>query len=255
MRVAWVSHQWPSADDAPARPGLLPGRYAGGAEFLQDMMRTQAPDGVECVRFDSQGPLDGVDECDRVVVAATELLSGDARLRLARLNPLVWLMSPQGSQIRPFLESASLVVWASEKLRDVSGGPDGEICPGWWDTSVVPRDVPKERFALWAGRDIWHKGEVESRLWAEERGIPFVALKNRPRSEVLEAMSRAKWFVAMAQGIVDPCPTTVIEAEIAGCEIVASEHVGRTPVRGAAENVAYIEGCAERFWGWVCEGR
>jgi hypothetical protein len=260
VRVAWVSHQWPTPDDTPPRPGLMPGRYAGGAEFLQDMMRTRAPEGVETVAFHSRESLDGVEDCDRVVVGATELLSDESVARLAALNPLVWLMSPQSAPAFPLIAAARPVVWASELLRHLSGirfaeggRPFGEICPGWWDTTVVPRGVPKEPFALWAGRDVWHKGEGESRRWAEERGIPFVAMKNRPRAEVLEAMSRAEWFVTMAQGIVDPCPTTVIEAEIAGCKIAVSDLVGRTPVRGAEENAAYIEGCAERFWGWVCD--
>lgn len=252
MRVAWVSHQWPQPDDAPARAGLLPGRYAGGAEFLQDMMRTQASEGVEIVRFNAGQTLTGVEACDRIVVAATEFLSWSDIDLLARLSPVVWLMSPQRPEVAPLLGGADRVVWASDLMRSTFGNRDDEVCPGWWDTSVVPRDVPKEDFVLWAGRDIWHKGERQAREWAETRGLSFVGLKNRPRAEVLETMGRARWFVHLSQGVVDPCPTTVIEAEIAGCEVITNSLVGRTPVRGADENIEYIGSCADMFWRWVC---
>jgi hypothetical protein len=65
-------------------------------------------------------------------------------------------------------------------------------------------------------------------------------------------MGRARWFVALPEGPFDPCPTTVIEAEIAGCEIVANDLVGRTPVRGAQPNVDFIESLPDLFWGTVC---
>ena len=252
MKVGWVSHQWPTPDDTPARNGLMPGRYAGGAEFLQDMMRGQAPDGVDIVEFDTAQPISNVEACDRLVVSATELLSPSDLDRLARLSPVVWLMSPQRPEVTPLLDSADKVVWASDLMRSVYGHKGHEVCPGWWDTSVVPRGVRKEPFAMWAGRDTWQKGEAQARNLAADNGIPFLALKNRPRAEVLETMGRARWFIHLSQGVIDPCPTTVIEAEIAGCEIVTNDLVGRTPVRGAERNVEYIGGCAEMFWQWVC---
>jgi hypothetical protein len=248
-----VSHQWPQPDDTPAQHGLLPGRYAGGAEFLQDMMRSKAPDGVELVLVDVTDETfeDVLAGCDRVVVGATERLPGSRVGWLAGRRPVCWLMSPQQPRMAGLLER-SMVLWASVLLREATGfGPEGEVCPGWWDTSVVPRGVAKEPFVLWVGRDEPWKGREAARSWAEGEGREFVALTNVPRVTVLEHMGRAATFVHLPS-IVDPCPTTVIEAEIAGCDIVVNSLVGRTPVRGVQANVEYIEGCADRFWGVVC---
>ena len=251
MRVGWLSDQWPQADDAPAREGLLPGRYPGGAEMLQDLMRQRAP--VEVVEVNSRKSWDALDDCDRVVCASINGLTPVQRLKLEPLEPVLWLMSPVHPHSARLLSAARLVVWASEGLRQDAGfGPEGIICPGWWDTTQVPRGIPKQDFALWAHRDHPQKGERLARRWAEENEVELVVLKNRPRLDVLEHMGRARWFVALAENTFDPCPTSVIEAEIAGCEIVANDLVGRTPVRGADENAAYIDGLDDMFWGAVC---
>ena len=129
-------------------------------------------------------------------------------------------------------------------------GRDIRVCPAPMDTSLIPQCVPKEDFALWASRDHPLKGKWDAIAWAMNAGIKMVSLTNQPRETVLEHMARASVFVHLPHNH-DPCPRTVIEAEIAGCEIVVNENVGRVPVRGADEVAAYVEGAAERFWGWV----
>lgn len=251
MRVAWVSHQWPQPDDSPARPGLNPGRWAGGAEMLQELMRSRAPAGVELQLVDAHDPMELVEGADRLVVAGLEALSTAKQGFLARLEPLVWIMSPVRSEWRPLLEHGR-PVWASEVLARSAGFQPSLVCPGWWDTSQVPAPRTPDSDALWAHRDVWHKGEQQARDWADRNGRQLTVLKNRPRPEVLEAMAGADTFVLFSP-IVDPCPTAVIEAEIAGCDIVVSENVGRTPVRGRQANIEYVEGLADLFWGWVCD--
>ena len=220
---------------------------------MQELMRTKAPEGVEIVEVDCGGDWGPLEHCDRIVAASINGMSAIRKMRLQPMAPVVWLMSPVHEHSRRLLESARMVLWASEGLRKAAGfGPEGLVCPGWWDTSQVPRGVSKENFALWAGRDHPAKGEHLARAWAEENGRELVVLKRRARGEVLEHMARARWFVALAEGPFDPCPTTVIEAEIAGCEIVTNDLVGRTPVRGAEENVEFIESLPELFWGAVC---
>ena len=255
MIVGWVSHQWPQPDDAPARPGLLPGRYAGGAEMLQDAMRSRVPAGasIRCVdtRDRSRTLSERLEGCDAVVVAGLELLTPTDVEVLAGWRPLVWLMSPPQPWQNPLLDAASPLVWASRDMERHYGFSGGEECSGWFDLADVPRPGPKQPFALWAGRDHPQKGKVEARMWARQAGLELVELTGRPRSEVLAAMAEASHFVLLAKQVFDPCPTTVIEAEIAGCEIVTNRLVGRTPVRGSEENVAYIEECARRFWSWL----
>ena len=46
MRVAFVTHQLPDGRTDHG-PGLLKGRYAGGAEMSTEELLAQAPDGVE----------------------------------------------------------------------------------------------------------------------------------------------------------------------------------------------------------------
>lgn len=255
MRVGWVSHQWPSADDAPARPGLLPGRFAGGAEMLQDAMRGRLSGDVTFVPVDTRDRSRTLSErlegCDRVVVAAAELLTPEDMATLLPLGPLVWQMSSAQPWMAPLFQAARPMVWASEQMRGwFPWAPDGVVCSGWFDTSDVPRGVEKDGTALWAARDHPQKGRVEARMWARQRGIELVELTGVPRPQVLEAMGRASYFVLLAKGF-DPCPTTVIEAELAGCEIVTNRMVGRLPVSGAAAVQEWIDSLPERFLGWL----
>lgn len=210
-------------------------------------MRSKAPDGVEVVPVNSRGPIDAALACERVVVAGPELLSPLKQKRLVNRGALVWLMSPPERSFR-YLLANSMVVWASDGLRAYGGFEGGVVCPGWWDTSVVPAPQKREFDVLWAHRDHPLKGEAQVAEWCAREGRELTVLKNRPRDEVLEAMSKARTFVHLPQ-VFDPCPTAVIEAEIAGCEIVTNELVGRTPVRGREANMEYIEGLADVFWG------
>ncbi len=253
MRVAWLSHQFAAEQPMPARPGLLPGLYAGGAERSTEEMLAQVPDGVEVTRFTLPGGFGDLSGFDRVVVGATEMLSPLAVKALVKYRPVLWVRSPQEERLARLFEAARLVVWPSHEIAKFHPWFQGDyqVCPAPLDPSEIPRGMPKEDFALWAGRDHWQKGEAAARAWAIEEGVRFVAMKDAPRREVLEAMGRARWFVHLPQRIPDPCPRTVIEAEIAGCEIVTNDLCGRVPVRGADAVAEYVSGSAERFWTWT----
>lgn len=255
MRVAWVSHQWPRDDDAPAQSdALLPGRYAGGAEFLQDQMRSRAPDGIEWVHVDPRqhdGDLSVLETVDRTIVGSVDLLSPDQIATLIPRRPLVWCMSGQSTRVLPLLEAASPLVWASEQMRDwYPWAPLGEVCSGWFDTTGIRSEDRREGFALWAARDHPQKGRLNARVWAADRGVQLIEMTNAPRRVVLEHMSRASRFVLLPNDY-DPCPTTCVEAEIAGCEVIVNSKVGRVPVRGADAVAAHIESLPARFYGWL----
>jgi hypothetical protein len=253
MRVAWLSHQFAADTPQPARPGLLPGLYAGGAERSTEEMIAAAPQDVEVVRFRLPSGFGDLSKFDRVVVGATEALSPLAQKMLLKYRPIVWVRSPQESWRMELMIAARKIVWPSHECARWHGWftLPYEICPAPLDVSQVPQGQVKENYALWAGRNHPQKGEREARRWAEERDIPFVGLTNAPREQVLEAMGRARWFVHLPQHIIDPCPRTVIEAEIAGCEIVTNELCGRVPVRGAQAVAEFVSGVANKFWGWV----
>jgi len=254
VRVAWVSHQWPRDDDATAEnTALLPGRYAGGAELLQDAMRSRAPAEIEWVYVDPRydAALDALKSVDRTIVGSLDLVSDSQLQTLARHRPLVWVMSKQHPRVLPVLEAASPLVWVSAQQRLwYPWAPDGEECSGWFDTSEIRRESVRDGTALWAARDHPQKGLFKSRLWAADRGVPFRALTNRPRAEVLDAMSRASWFVLLANDH-DPCPAACVEAEIAGCEVITNGNVGRVPVSGPEAVAAHVESNPSRFYGWL----
>lgn len=238
-----MSHQWPRSD----------GTCEGGAEFIQHEMRLRAPVGVEVVPC-GPGDVDRALDCDRIVVAGFERLSADAVARLGTWVDVMWLMSPPMSHVHPLMRSCRTLLWASDGMREHFGWDRGEALSGSWDTSLVPEPAAKEDAAVWAARDVWHKGRDNARRWAAEHGVPLWEFSGAPRSEVLDAMSRARWFVHLPHEPFDSCPTTVIEAELAGCETVVNDFVGRVPVSGRQDVAAHIEGNGSRFWGWVCDG-
>lgn len=249
MRLGWVSSQWPRDGGARGGGGLLPGRYAGGAELLQDGMRSRAPQDVEIIEI-RPGELDLIDGCDDLVVAGLAGFADHELARLAEKRPLAWIMSVPHERELPLLE-ASRVVWASaEMMWWFPWAPGGEVCSGWFDTSLVPTGAEKRHTALWAARDHPQKGRISARLAAQRLGVPLVELSNVPREQVLEAMGTAAYFILLPESY-DPCPTTLVEAEIAGCEIITNELAGRVPVRGSAQVIEYVESLPDRFYGWL----
>jgi hypothetical protein len=218
--------------------------------MLQEAMRSRVPQGVELVEI-RPGELDLIDGCDDLVVAG---LAGFADVELAALasrSPLAWIMTPPKRRELPLLE-ASRVVWASPEMMGwFPWAPKGEVCSGWFDTSEVPRGEEKDGYALWAARDHPQKGRIGARLAADRLGVELIELTGVPRSRVLEAMDRAAYFILLPKGAPDPCPTTVIEAEIAGCEIIVNSMVGRVPVRGSQQVAEWVESLPERFYGWL----
>lgn len=254
MRVAWITHQLPDGRTDHG-PGLLKGLYAGGAEMSTTEMIAAAPDGVEVVTFRPEQGLPDHRYVDKVVVGATERLTPAQIADLVPLKPVVWLRSVQPRHVEPLLRAASVLIWPSHGCAAWHPWSpyDYEICPAPLDTSLIPRGTPKQNFALWAARNHPQKGRTNARLWAWEHNIELVEVTDAPREEVLELMGRARWFVHLPKGVFDPCPRSVIEAEIAGCEIVANSLVGRVPASGPEAVAKFVEGSAERFWRLVTD--
>lgn len=255
VRVGWISHQWPRHDDAAGSFGLLPGRYAGGAEMLQDAMRSRKPDDVEIDLIDTRDRTHDLVEIassyDRIVISSCELLDDRDLHGLAQLEPLVWIMSRPQPRWTRVLNAARPLVWAAPQMMTwFDWAPHGEVCSGWFDTSAIQRDSVKERRALWAARDHPQKGRINARIWARDHDIPLLEMTNAPREQVINAMETSTHFVMLPKGY-DPCPTTVVEAEIAGCTIIANNLVGRVPVRGADAVAEWIEDLPRKFWNWI----
>jgi hypothetical protein len=247
VRVAWVTHHLPGDRGNPA---LLSGGFAGGAEMLDWEMVASAPDGVE-VSWLGPDEWEQAADFDRVVVTGTDLLSQHAMLKLAQLEPVVWVHHEQTRTMarQKLFEAAAPFVAMSDLHADVEAswcGVRGEVNHGCTDLSGVVVGQ-KDDVALWAARNHPQKGLLAARMWAKRSGVPLVELSDVPRADVLTAMGRSRWFVFLPQRL-DACPRTLIEAEASGCEIVTNGNAGRR--RPGPLNQVMTEE-RDRFWAWV----
>lgn len=256
MKIAWVSHQWPRLEDAPesATPGLLPGRWAGGAEFQQEQMRLAAPDGVEFVSALPGSPdlLDVCRNADRIVVASPESLEPGEADDLSTMRPdLVWVMTVQPSRSLPILEAARTLAWQSSKMREWHPwAPEGDVVGAYIPTAEIPCRGKRNGRALWAARNHPLKGRLNARIWALDHKIELDEITDAPREDVLAAMAVATYFVHRPIER-DPCPSTVTEALIAGCDVVTNERVGRIPADSRDSAIEYVESMPATFYGFL----
>jgi hypothetical protein len=252
MKVAWVTHHIPRVEER--HEALLPGKYAGGAERNTDYMVTAAPPGVEVTYIEPEAAESAVDgRFDRVVVGGTDKLSEASMNFLAAHRPVVWVQHAQHhtpAKAELFRQASRFLTmsrahkgWEAEWTGRAdayihSPVPPGQVTPG-----------VKEPFALFAGRKHPAKGKLNARIWAQRQGVELVELENAPHEVVLEHMARAKYFVHLPKER-DACPLVVIEATLAGCEIVTNSLVGRLE---PGDPAAVLAQQPERFWRIVEE--
>jgi hypothetical protein len=229
MRVAWVTHQLPSVEGAENNENLLPGKFPGGAERSIHNRIEGRPDGVEVTLLHPLQYKQAL-EFDKIIVGATDLLSYEALVELADRKPAVSLMHPQGYSEgdKALFESASMVI-ALTPAHLQSCVHNYNVKKSAW--ALTPVDLhkiavaEKEEFALHAARRDWWKGADLAVAWAEEQGIPLTIMQRESHETVLEAMSRARYFVHLPK-ILDAEPTAVMEAVLSGCQIISNENVG-----------------------------
>jgi hypothetical protein len=228
-RIAWVTHHLIKEEERS--DALLPGLYAGGAELNDAVMRSHQPAGYD---VDVIGPDDWAQAMDyeRVVITGTDRLSEEAMVQLATKSPLVWIQHAQQpaaarkhlfEKAAPFITMSRLHQAHEARWSRVS---DEFVHSPVWDVNEV-QPAAKEPFALFAARNHPAKGKINARIKADQLGIPLVELSNVDRSIVLEHMTRAQWFIHLPKEF-DACPRTVIEATLAGCEVITNANlVGR----------------------------
>jgi hypothetical protein len=252
MRVAWVTHHIPRVEQR--HEALLPGKYAGGAERNTDYMVTSAPDGVDVTYIEPEAAESAADAAyDRVVVGGTDKLSEASMNFLAALRPIVWVQHAQHrtpAKADLFRQASRFLTMSRAHMgweAEWTGRADAYIHSPVPPDCVAPAD--KEPFALFAGRKHPAKGKLNARIWAQRQGIELVELENAPHEVVLEHMARAKYFVHLPKER-DACPLVVIEATLAGCEIVTNSLVGRLE---PGDPAAVLAQQPERFWRIVEE--
>lgn len=244
MNVAWI-HNTVGTGSA-----LLPGEYAGGGEMADAGMIAHAPGDVTVTRF-AASQWEQALGCDRIIVAATDQLTPQAMDALAARKPVVWvhhMQQPTAARARLFAAADPFVCMSREHAALESGwsGAPAVWNHGWIDPDdVAPGD--KADRALWAARNHPQKGLIGARIWAHTHGVELTEITDAPRADVLAAMAVHRWFVFLPKGF-DSCPRTLIEAELAGCEIVTNDLTGR---RDPGDIREVLTAQPDKFWGWL----
>ena len=192
---------------------------------------------------------------EKIIITGTDLLPEGGMIQLAAKNPVVAIHHKQtrSSARAHLISSASTFICRTprhiEIEREWTNPKNSAWCVSPLDTSEL-QVRKKEEFALWAARLHIQKGPSEALAWATNNAVPILMLHDRPREQVLEAMSRAKYFVFLPNDF-DAEPRAVIEAVLSGCEIVTNENAGITSIpdwRNPETLSELVEKAGERFW-------
>jgi hypothetical protein len=221
--IAWVSHHLPGPN----------GELVGGAEMTDAVLLKDPP--VDVTVFNPNN-WEGALDFDQIVVAGTDLLDPWAMEQLAKKSPVVLVHHQQTQSVHraELINKSKLFICHTPKHLEIEKKWTQPKNSTWILSHHNPKEFkikPKVDFALWAARWHYQKGPDEAIKWAEERNIKLLMFRNKPRSEVLEAMSIAKHFVFLPNGFVEE-PRTIIEAVLSGCEVHTNELAGITSVPG-----------------------
>lgn len=253
--IAWITHHLEVEDTGGGK--WLPGRFRGGAEMSDYEYRQAAPPWVD---IDVYHPDDWEKALhhDRIVITGTDLLSETAMWKLAEKQPMVFIHHEQtetaGRQI--LIEAAQPFVCHTpahlERERLWCDITNYEIVLSHFDTSecIVGKKQP---YALWAARNHPMKGLNQAKVWAHGFGIPLVQMHDFPRSEVLDMMSRAEWFVHTPLTFESEC-RAVMEAVLSGCRVHTNVNVGITSMPRWDDRIylaEQIDQAGELFWAAV----
>lgn len=223
MNVAWITHRrdWDSL---------------GGAEMCDRLMAVRRPSGIKLTVMFPGGVDQDLWDFDHVIV------SGFYGFSARELNIIqdvghkttMWVHDSQmlGHWLYTVVKNLIFVtpMHRDHDLKPLIGfeNPNVYINPGWMDIEELmasEQDFMDRKNALWAARPAGHKGLDLAVDWAKEHDVRLDVLVGRPRSEVLQAMSRHQYFVLLSH-IFDSGPRAVIEAQLLGCELVLNDNVG-----------------------------
>jgi len=243
--IAWVSHHLPDAE----------GKLIGGAEMTDQTFLDDAPTEITIISPENwKQALD----FDKIVITGTDLLSPFAMTQLSKRNPVVAIhhLQTRTEERAELLSSASTLICRTPKHLELELSWTNPQKSAWVLSPLDPSQFtikPKENFALWAARLHPQKGPMEAMQWAAEMSIPLLMKYNKPRAEVLEAMSRASHFVFLPNGF-DAEPRAVIEAVLYGCQVHTNELAGITSVPNWRDPQVLRElviGSKTKFWDRV----
>ena len=260
MRVGWYTHHVKKTPEigSESLKGLFTGEFVGGAEMSDEEYKKFAPSDYV---IQTVTPETWVEPktFDTVVVTGTEGFNDSQLLDLSGNEPFVFvhhLQTPRSS-LKELIEKSRLFVTHTpahmfKELSWVKPKKTAQVLSAF-DTSEIKISNDKEQLALWAARNHPLKGEMQAFNWALKMEIPFLPLTNKPRSEVLQAMSYAEYFVHLPLAFESEC-RAVMEAVLSGCKVVTNQNVGITSVKDWDEPEALknmVDKAGETFWRLV----
>lgn len=239
LRVAWVTHR--AFDDF------------GGAERADRQMLQRRPHWVEVTLIRPGGVDEDLSDFDRIVVAGMYGYSTGELHILGRLRPIVWAHDMQHTGHWLYDEASHFIAlnqmhleW--EKEKNLFKRTELHVNPGWMDTTDLEPEDKLVGTALWAHRQIDHKGLDLAMQWADDKGVELTILSDSPRETVIQSMKQSQYFVLLSK-IRDPGPFSVMEAQLCGCELVL-DNVGYWP--DGYELREKLSTADKDFWELVC---
>lgn len=235
MKIGWYSHHITRDVKTPKNGsgGLFSGVFAGGAEMSDYEYKKHAPDGFEIVEVTGsqwQEP----ELFDSVIVTGTESFDDAQLLNISRHNPFVFVHHLQTPRValKMLIDDSRMFVTHTpahmrKELAWTNPKHTGQVLSAFDTSNIKPAD--KDEFALWAARNHPSKGELAAFNIALKLEIPFVPLTNKPRDEVLKAMSYAEYFIHVPLLFESEC-RAVMEAVLSGCKVITNKNVGITSV-------------------------
>jgi glycosyltransferase involved in cell wall biosynthesis len=203
---------------------------------------------------------EGALDFNQVVITGTDALDPWAMTQLAKKNPVV-LVHHKQTRTRyraELINSARMLICHTPRHLEIEKEWTEPKNSTWILSHHNTEEFqvkPKLDFALWAGRWHYQKGPDEAIKWAEERNLKLLMFRDKPRSEVLEAMSIAKYFVFLPNEF-DAEPRAVIEAVLSGCEVHTNELAGISSVpnwRNPETLINLVSNAKQFFWDRVLE--
>jgi hypothetical protein len=260
VKLGWYTHHTERDLKSPENgsEGLFKGRFAGGAEMSDYEYKKCAPKGWEITTVTPENWQNPAD-FDSVIVTGTDAFSDPQLLWLADADPFVFVhhLQTQRDSLKTLINSARMFVThtPAHMLRELTWTKPqrtGQVL-SYFDTSEIKPALDREHVALWAGRNHPLKGEMAAMSWSIKMEIPFLRMTNKPREEVLKAMSFSEYFVHLPLAFESEC-RAVMEAVLAGCKVVTNENVGITSVQDWEDPEALrsmIDKAGDTFWRLV----
>lgn len=258
MRLGVITTHTPSDEDQGE--GWLPGAYRGGAELSDAEYLVAAPDHVDWHYTNA----DLADDFDRLLITSVDHLSRSECEYLADFEPIVFLHHEVAGLPwrKRLLESARCVMLHTpaheDRVREWCKPRRVELVLSALDVDEIEsfaEFVPREPVALAACRNHPLKGLKNAHIWAMRHGVPLEVMTREERYTVLARMRQVETFVHLPLAFESE-GRAVMEAVLAGCDVVANDLVGITSMphwRSADVLRELVRDAPSAYWGVVCE--